>query len=149
MGHNAWLVDYPFAPWRWKQADEERRGLLERLLDSDTACGFHVTDEHWETVSEAIAEEDRPLPTPWPWVFVRAGETGRAVDLMYEGEWVLFLFRRLPIEPPTVPAQFDPTDPGILTELARQIGATACVYSYPDDREWLIVDAVPDSAPLP
>lgn len=138
-GPNAWHVDYPFAPWRRRAAAQERQDLLCRMLTDETIGAFLIDPVDREYLSDDIAIIESPSLEPSPWLFVRGEDVGRAFSDLYIGGWGLFLLNGIPGKPLPSPDALNIKETLVVGNLLEDVGAYACVLSWPDDIEWTIV----------
>ena len=139
-GPDAWFLDWPFLPWRQKRADLERRDLFRLLLAHEPVCGFCLDSDQRRDLLADIGIKRVTSPDWPPWLFMQADDAVQSLDHLYVGDWCLFLFDRLPPEPPPAP-QHLVTEAATIRQFIQDIGASVCVLSFPDDREWLVVFA--------
>lgn len=128
---NVWRVSLPTKPWKFGNAEQERDSLVTRLSEAFPYRALWLSD--W-------ASEDSP---GWK-LLDRNASLSSLVDELSKGGWVLFFFDRNPsasLDATFVPAE--PADAAAAIGALRDFGATAAIWSWYDDNEWLIAIADP------
>jgi hypothetical protein len=119
-----WIVGLPALPWRQSKAEEERNSLVHRLVGRFPTAALWVSD--W--VSE--------VREGWHFPGEKDSLSKLLADLQ-EGGWGLVLFGTgLPDSLPDLKCL--PSDPRDAVALLRSIGAGAAIFSWEDDREWMV-----------
>jgi len=121
---DVWRISLPRLPWKYKDADEERRRVIARLCERYPSWGLWLSDIYASGEGKG-------------WHFPAAPELVQTLRRLGEGGWGLFFFER---DPGASLPDLDrlPAEPSGLRELVGRLRAGIAIVSWYDDKEWTV-----------
>jgi hypothetical protein len=125
--NNVWNVRMPLLPWKNRKALRERISLVSKL---ELALPYRVI---W--FSEWASDEHQG------WKVLTNDELLSSIDdELINGAWALFFFRFQPdTEKLLMLVPDDPSNASSAMQTVRSIGASAAIWSWYDNYEWMVV----------
>ncbi|MGE0386812.1 MAG: hypothetical protein AB7Q97_18965 [Gammaproteobacteria bacterium] len=124
---NVWRVLLPLQPWRFENAQLERQSIVGKLSTALPYRALWLSD--WANENAA------------GWCFLTRNQTlSSLADDLANGAWALFFFDHDPtssFDTTLIPAE--PTDATVAMDVLRNLRASAAIWSWYDDNDWLVV----------
>jgi hypothetical protein len=120
-----WHVRLPTWPWQYGRAEEEREALVRRLTDRAPIRRLWLSDSTDDSHGQwLVLATDQAL-----------GDVGSGLEY---GDWLLLFFERDPDPGALGLAPVQPKSPAAAVERLTAYGASAAIWSWLDDAEWLV-----------
>jgi hypothetical protein len=126
---DVWQVRLPTWPWQYARAEEEREALVDRIAEHAPVRRLWLSDSADDSHGQwlTLAPEQ---------TLAGAGGSGLAY-----GDWLLLFFPAEPKPESLVPAPGYPKTPAEALQRLQAYGASAAIWSWLDDAEWLVAVA--------
>lgn len=124
---NVWQVRMPSMPWKIERALRERASLVSKL---ETLLPYRAI---W--LSDWTSDEQQG----WK-ILTRDEQLSALDDDLKNGAWALFFFEDRPDSQRLLePVPSEPPNAAAAIQSVRKLGASAAIWSWYDNYEWLVV----------